>query len=201
MVALLLCCSRDFWGIFLSVVVLAHCFQIIWQSIAHERIVFQKVFFLFFAINNFQTIGGRVPFLLPGLHKEGKSLTCSYLLLPTDPLHPTASQWQTSLDCWSPPIPYPRRCCGWGVSWHSPSMILDEILLPCTVPAWGQFIRQGRSRCMLGEAGNSDDRQSLFHLPWLLANDVLFISRSAKKTLRHWLPSETCSITSSFWDL
>lgn len=58
-----------------------------------------------------------------------------------------------------------------------------NFLLCCTVSAGGQFIRQSRSRRMLGEAGNSDDRQSLCHLPQLLVTDVLFISKSAMKML------------------
>lgn len=123
--------------------------------------------------------------LLPGLHKEVKSLTHGYSLLPTDSfLHATTSQWETRLHCLSAPTPFPRRCYGWGAPQHSTGTILDEFFfLHCTVSAWGQFIRQARSHRMLSEAGNSDDRQSLCHLPWLLANDVLFISRSAMKTL------------------
>lgn len=197
----LLCCHWDFSGIFLTVGVFARYCQIIWKSIVHERIVFQKVFFLFFAINNFQTIGGRVSLLSVALAAQGSEVPDLQLLTA---FHwPSSSSHCISVGNWTGLLvtsnTFPKEVLGLrcllAFHWHDLRWIF---LLQCTVPAWGQFIRQGRSRCMLGEAGNSDDRQSLFHLPWLLANDVLFISRSAMKTPRRWLPSETCSITSSY---
>lgn len=84
----LLCCHWDFSGIFLSAGVFARYCQIIWKSIVHERIVFQKVFFLFFAINNFQTIGGRVSLLSVALAAQGSEVPDLQLL--------TASHWPSS---------------------------------------------------------------------------------------------------------
>lgn len=156
--------------------VAVHC---LWQVCSQ---VFQKVLFL---CCNLQTTGGRDVSPVAWA-AQGGEVPDPWLFSASHCLFPLCNHIsvgnQTSLLIHS--NTFPRRCYGWGAPQYSAGITLEmNLLLHCSVSAWGQFIRQSRSRCMLGEAGNSDDRQSLCHLPRLLANDVLFISRSATKTL------------------
>lgn len=180
--------QRDFLGIFLSIRVFAHCLQVICQSIAHGRFLlnFYDSFSSFSLPFNFS-----VSFSEHGWQRAGSScLVCArrcfpvihcFLLTPSF----VPPQCGGKTDCIACPLQHLSQ--GGVMAEVSPSTLPAwsqlNFLLRCTVSAWGQFIRQSRSRRMLGEAGNSDDRQSLCHLPQLLATDVLFISKSAMKTL------------------
>lgn len=116
--------QRDFSGIFLSLKVFAHRWQIIWQSIAHERFLlkFSSFSLLFNFSAPFSECGAPLALPLQGGEVPDPQLftasCCSFLCA-------TTAQWETRLHCTSTPTPFPRRCYGWDAPQHSASMILD----------------------------------------------------------------------------
>lgn len=141
----------------------ASCCQVVWQSTVRERFIckFSKRFSSFSMVfNYFQIASGRnvsrVAWAAQGAEVPDPQLfVASHWLFPS--CHHISVGNQISLlihsNTFSKEVLWLR--CPPALHWHD---LRRFFLLCCTVSAWGQFIRQPRSRCMLDEAGNSDDR-------------------------------------------